>query len=326
MKWRNLKLYDTAADGGGGGAPAPAPADAAPAAAEPTPTPTPAPAAEPPKEKSVAEILAYDPFAKPKEVKVDNTPKPAPVAPTPQKQAAPAQPPVAEAVPAKPQATPPVQSDEGDLKALLKQVLTERNAAPQAQPQQPGQQTKTAKEPRFNPQTLNIPPRVLEAIRSEEPSEAATGMNVLVAGVLNTAYEAFQRELEQTVIPRVQQMIAAHSTNTSSQQNIMQDFYGDFPQYNTEQLRPIVAMTAARIAQQQGFKTWSPQYKQAIAEAMAGLFASVSGGAQPRQTPAQDPHTPAQGAPRPPAQRGANGSRPVADNSVGADIRDTIFG
>jgi hypothetical protein len=80
----------------------------------------------------------------------------------------------------------------------------------------------------------------------------------------------------------------------NQQQATFNDFYGHYPQYNTPQLRQLVALAAAQTVQETGLVTWGPQLRELVAQRVAMLVQpqqvpSPATGLQPTPAPAAVP-------------------------------------
>jgi hypothetical protein len=99
-------------------------------------------------------------------------------------------------------------------------------------------------------------------------------------------------------------------TAQNQQQATFNDFYGHHPQYNTPQLRQLVALAAAQTVQETGITTWGPQLRELVAQRVAMLV-------QPQQVPS--PATGLQPTPAPAAVP-APAPAPLQPNSPERDV------
>lgn len=254
MKTLLTRLY--APDEGGGAA------SATPAAAPaPSPEPAPAPAAATPaKEPSISDVLNFDPFEDPKPA------APAPAAPKPTASAAPPAPKPGEApIPPKPaaQATPPAPVTMDQLKDLL----AARTAPPPAPKEEP---PAGPKQPRYK---IQLPSQILAAVTSEVPEERAAGLNVLVSGILNTAYDAMMEHVEKNVLPQITQVYDSRESVSRERDSITKDFYTKFPVLDDAKYRNYVLTRAQQEAARAGrnFK-WTAEVRDSIGNELMELF------------------------------------------------------
>lgn len=219
----------------------------------------PAPAAPAaPAEPSPSEVLAFDPFgpatnpeggsATPGQSGEPGTPaegegggQPGAQPQVPGSSTAPAaaptpgqQPPV----PATPQAQPSPQPTMQELVSAIRQA---------AQPQQtPAGQQPAPEAPRYN---LQLPPQILTALRSEDPTEFATGMHSVVNGITNKVWTDVQQFLAESFMPQISQAIQANIERYQSQQQVAQQFYGKHAALAAANLRPLVQQAGLQVIQ-----------------------------------------------------------------------------
>lgn len=225
---------------------------------------------------------------------------------------------------AQPAMTPSVDQLQGRVEATQRLVET---LLAQGQSQPASQQTTTPKEPKYN---FEIPPQIAQAIRSEDPSESAAGMKVLINGLANRIYQDVASHIaeQMTSVPQVVQQIIQHQ---NSQDEIRRDFFSSYPHLSKPELQPLIAQTAQTLTMQwqaSGRQLgWTPEFKQTLHDTVIGILNSVNPqgqqqpqGQQPAQQPQQRQTFQAGGAPA--RQNGASSAPTEADAMIG--VLDSI--
>lgn len=231
-------------------------------------------------EPSIAEVMAFDPFAPENKapekeaaktgdeagtVAAETDPK-APVVPvTAKSPVAPVDPKAPKApvapVPPVPPKPDPAASGEAALRETAQAIrdLVAKTAPAAADKPEP-----TA--PKFN---LGIPDQLLGALRSEDPAEFKLGMTSVLNGVANHVYNTIQESIQKEFLPAIPQMIERYVENIRQQQAVATDFYGAYPSLANEALKPFVQQVGAHIAQQRAAAgkslAWGPELRDEIA-------------------------------------------------------------
>lgn len=318
-------LHDEAGtDGGEAGGAAPA----APAA-EPAPAPAAAETNTPPagyedldkplEYEDISAMLSFDPFEKPDEPAPGSEEQPAQSAATTD-----VPPEAGGEIPVKPEPTAQpadgVPQENPEL-VLLKQQLAELQAqnAQMQQQQQLSQQQQQQAAPGADPLERFIPPyqfqipeQMMTMLDSENPQERAQALSTLMSGALRTAHKTMLQQVNgmmQTYVPHQMQQFQQQQQFTSSVQN---DFYSEYQDLNTPEIRQIVASVTPQVMQELGVSNWSPVLRDAIANKVKGMLHI---GAAPAATPPAAP----------PAQFTPGSRGPVADpNNVTNQIMDLM--
>lgn len=243
---------------------------------------------------------------------------------------------------------PPPPNDEvaqlrrhiANLESRLSQNLApQQPQMPQQAPQgQQGRSAQPARDEGPSEQELlarynfQLPPQLMEAIRSDEPGVANQAMTQLVAGigasvhrnVEQRAQELIQRALTQYVPHLINQTVGQRETARS----VNEDFYGKYKDLNHPELRGVVVSTAAQVARELGINSWNAQLRDETAKRVYALLNREMPGTTPAPNPNPQPTATAKPG-RKPAMTGPARSRPQAapagDNSPEA-VSDTLFG
>lgn len=299
------------------------------------PASTPAPAAAAPAADagpSVAEILAFDPFAPPEKPAAADTnlgtdgkplvPSAEPKNPTadgtvgkpgekPGAAAAPAATPGAPD-PAKPASPPTPQPNFEQLLReqtdLIRQAVTQPKPAPSSNEPTP---------PKFN---LGIPPQILEGMRSEDPKEFATAFHATINGIANHIWDQVTKHLEGDFTNGLQQRFTQVRASEDTAKAVHTDFYGKYKTLDNELLRPMIQQAGVQVAQARMAAgksvAWGEEMRDEIAETVFKVM--------PHLRPVA-PAAPNNGQ-QPPAQRfvsGGGGPRAVdtqPNDNFGADL------
>lgn len=245
----------------------------------------------------------------------DSPPTPAQPAPT---EAVPAQPsPAPTPTPAQPAPAAQPESLEDKLRkaseaAELQRLRAENEALRKtaaskqepATPAAPQQQEQTA--PRHN---VQVPEAMLSMLDSDDPQQRASGMNQLVSGVISTVHQLAINEAQKAAKAAVDEYASRQTTatqQTAQQQQLetmRQEFYSDFPQYNSPQYAPIISQVAAQMAAEFPSAPWDANYRAALGQRV-GTFLQELGaapGAPAAVTPTPAPTIPAKPAAMVPA-------------------------
>lgn len=262
-------------------------------------------------EPSIAEVIAFDPFgpAFAKDAKVGETePKPdektqkaaadvkagEPGTPKPGETPTPV-PPVPGA-PAKDTAPSALERTVQEQAETLRQLIQQGRPSDAAR-DEPGKGKDTA--PKFN---LGIPPQILNAIRSDDPTESAAGLHAVINGVANAVWAESERMVQTAIqqltegFPRV---IEQHSAMRDMQRKVHEDFYGKYPMFKSEAFGPLVQNVGVLVGQefaQQGKPIqWGDAMRDAIAERLLTMFPQMrpaAAAAKPGETAETDPKKP----------------------------------
>ena len=233
-----------------------APAAATPSITEPTP----------------ADVMAFDPFG-PKSTqtpdpatdagKPGETGKPAegdgavPAGGQPGATPAPGTPASTTSTPATPAQVPP--QDLSQLTAAIREAIATPKATPAAQD--------APSAPKYN---LALPPEMLNALRSEDPKEYGTAMHAVVNGIANKLWMDQMEYVQKELLPGINQLVLGHIQAQQQQQQVAQEFYSTYPQFQPQAIRTLVQQAGLVVAQtrQAAGKSlaWSPELAAEIAE------------------------------------------------------------
>lgn len=141
---------------------------------------------------------------------------------------------------------------------------------PQPQPQPPtAPQQQAPQTPEIAPFDVSIPPQMMEAITSEDPIQMQKGFEALVNAAGNlfmkTAMEQLMAQIPQIVTQQVlPQFMAQQVQRQQHNKRIVDEFYNEYPAWNTDDYRPVIAAVAEEVAEETGRSDWSPAFKAEI--------------------------------------------------------------
>ena len=301
-------------------APAPeAPTPEGPAPSEGVGTPGVRRDALPDADASVKAIFEHDyfgPSAEPEqgsgEPKPSTPPKPT-AAPTP---AAPGQKPPEAAPPAPPAAplagpepAPEVKALRDELETLRAQVAAN---APKPAPQAPPE----VQLPEYN---FTLPKEMVDLLGSEDPAQRSQGLQAFARGIARGTHHQVVTEMRKELASVLPMLIAQNVTGHSERQKIRSDFYGKYPEFDSDDLRPMVDNVARQVAKETGAKGWTPDLRDKIALRMRAIAQGIIPGPAPAapQVPAPAPQ------PKPPGFIGS-GTRPAIPQNLSDVQRDIL--
>ena len=256
------------------------------------------------------------------------SPQGADVAPTPQPQPAPQAPaPVATPTPAVPTPAPQPSADMQALQAqvqALTQLLAQQQQSGAQDPTtgQPAQQQPQAPTPEqlLDYSSLAIPQNVTEAIFGEDPRVAAQGLNHLITSFGKVVHTRVMQHVDQIVEQRLTERLTQEH-QSSEQQRMQNEYYGEFPDHNDPGIRLVVSQEAQRIWTENPALSWDANARRALGAAVNARLGRAAPTPQPGAQPAPAP-TPA---PRPAAMTGAS-TRPATPEGNDENFIDNILG
>lgn len=268
-----------------------------PAAPSPEPA-TPAPEPEAPAWEGQA-VWDYDPFEAPSE---DAVPEPeAALVPEPpmgdESQSAPLQP-------------EPEPTTNDQLVSVLAE-LRDKLATPAPAPSESRPETPPEPEDYFP--DVAVPPALINAMASDDPTERQTATTLLVRGTMNMVMRKSVEMWQQFIREGLPELLEQHTTVQAQAKSIEQDFYGTYPKLNNPALKPLIATITQQEIQGLGqqYRGWTPELRDAIATKVLGLFAGLMDAPTQPASPQVQPFSPTPAA------------RPVATPDRGAeDWRD----
>lgn len=144
--------------------------------------------------------------------------------------------------------------------------------------------------PKFN---LGIPPQILNAIRSDDPTESAAGLHAVINGVANAVWIESQKMVQAAVEELTQgfpRIIEQHSTMRDLQRQVHDDFYGKYSMFKNEAFAPLVQNVGVLVGQEFAKAgkpiKWGDEMRDAIAERLFTMFPQmkVAAAAKPSET------------------------------------------
>lgn len=221
--------------------------------------------------KETQAIFDFDPFAG-----GDETTEPPPAA-EPPKGAEPV-------APAQPEPSPPPAPDPSvaallQSQAELVEQLKKSNAPAEPAPAEPADGNHFA--------DVQVPEALVNALRSDDPVEARTAVNLLVQGAANMAYRKAQADIQSLITEGLPNMMVQFTQATQVAKTVETDFYGTYPQLNKPELKPLVANIGQQIAQEEGaaFAGYTPAFRDKIATRVIQLLQGVVPQAEPQAQP-----------------------------------------
>lgn len=230
-------------------------------------------------------------------------PKPAPAPepePTPEPEPEPEPLPKLEPVPApEPSKPKPLIGEQAEAERLQQLLQAKQQAAlleqaakagvypPQQPSPLPGRQPEDEFRDLAQQYSFNIPPQMLEALRSENPMDASMALQALLASLGATVHQRILQQVQQQVVPELQGSMQQQMQVQTQQTQAREEFYGRYPQ-----LRPyanIVQIVAQQVSQELPHLTsWSPELGDYVAHRTALLLQSYN----PQQQQEQQPPVP----------------------------------
>jgi hypothetical protein len=131
---------------------------------------------------------------------------------------------------------------------------------------------------------FDIPPQIQNLLQSEDPVEQSRGLSALIAGMAKTVHSHVRSEYEERLKGAVQearQTFASDTQRAGIAQQVFNDFYGTYPQFNRPELRDLVANATKSVVEETKASQWSAGLRDKIAERVSQIFSSVSGTPQP---------------------------------------------
>jgi hypothetical protein len=251
--------------------------------------------------QEVRDIFEFDPFqqaapagAEPAAAPASADNQPTPAAPTQAPQAAPG---------------PDLTGLQAQVAVITDHLLRAPAAAPSPQAAPPEVPLPT------HGYAFTIPDALVAAMASDNPAERGQAIGALVQGTARNIHSEVVRHMRGEIMRAVPQLIQRAIAESSTQQAVANDFYGTYPEFNRPEIKQLVGTIAPQVAQRMGIQGWTPALRDAVAQEVRNLLASVSG-----QVPQAQPQTPMPQAPT--LLNG--GARPAA--APVNDVIDTLFG
>lgn len=177
------------------------------------------------------------------------------------------------------------------------------------------------------PINVQLPQPMMEAILSEDPQQAAQGINGLVSLIatgLNHRFRAQMAQLETRMAAQVQgitspQQEAAAAADAEQKRN---DYFAAFPQHNKPVFMPILAQEAEALAAQYPGVAWDENFRNTLGARVTAKLQEagvVLGPGNPQAT-----QTPVQAAPARPAAMLPTGARPAPADDDSNLVADTF--
>jgi hypothetical protein len=223
------------------------------------------------------------------------------------------------------------EADEEPEGAVWQRDLAEAIRSLKQTPQVPIQATSMQEEapPVYN---FQVKQEIADALGSEDAAARAAAVNAIANGVAQTVHAQIRSESAARTQRVVQDYVARHLTQRTTQQAIAQDFYGKYPQLDTPAKRAAVIAVAQQVYD--GSSPWSPKLRDKIANTVAAeLGISLAGPAGQQNGASGAEQNKQSGAGKKPGRKPpkqiAGGARPGTPARTGAqqnDIFDTLFG
>ena len=156
----------------------------------------------------------------------------------------------------------PVQSEGERLLAEHSTMLARQNAILLAN----SEKDKKAGEP--DPDAIpdyafDIRPEIADALASEDANMRRAAINAIANGVAQRVHETLRKETREHTQQVVTDYVTKHSAAKTTEDKIVTDFYGTYPQFNTPARRAAVVTIASEIYD--GKQEWTPALRDKIA-------------------------------------------------------------
>lgn len=166
--------------------------------------------------------------------------------------------------------------------------------------------------PEYN---FTIPDELVTKLTSDKVEDFKQGIGMLAKGLAGAIHAQMAGYFQEAYNPRfdtipsmMMQAIEAHAKAKA----ISDDFYGNYPEYNHPQLKPIVKQLGNDLAKKLNKSEWDEELRDAIAEQMALMLGGATKKAEPK----------------PPVKMLPSGGARTMSNKgdeVAQDIADTLF-
>ena len=216
-----------------------------------------------------------------------------------------------------------MQQELNQLRQQLQQM--QQSQQPQTQGSEQGQsqgqsqqgQSQEQEAPAYD---FNIPDELLKQMDAADDATRKQALGNMLKGTAQAVDQRLRAEfgqqlqqLRQEIPQQAQQTV----TQTAEAEQVKQDFFGNYPQLDRQELKPLIQNAAQQVLQETNAQQWSPQLRDKIAsrvnEVLRGAGAAPANAGNGQQ---------------PPRQFGG-GSRPNTQGSnenSSADIEATLFG
>lgn len=157
-----------------------------------------------------------------------------------------------------------------DLKATLKELLEEvKGAKPAEEPTPP-----EAAKPKYP--NVQVPDTILQALDHEDPNVRRQGLNAMLGASMSKVYADITAEVEAKIEARLRQVPQMVEQSAQQRQALVasgEQFYKEYPQFNTPQARKLAAMVGLQLGQQEGanFKGMTPEFRKKLGTALIEL-------------------------------------------------------
>ena len=175
---------------------------------------------------------------------------------------------------------------------------------------------------------FQINEKLLNGIYDESPEKRAVALSQLLQANNQFVHSQIMQQMSgwfgkqlQELEPRMVQVAQGGMQMQVQQQEVMQDFYGKYPQLNTPVARQVVVNVAKQMMDAGQFTAWNADFRDKLAAQVLGVFTSITGAKQAEATPhnAQPAAKPAAVAPS-----GNGRSVPSTADKVTQDILSLI--
>lgn len=166
---------------------------------------------------------------------------------------------------------------------------------------------------------FELPDKLIEALSSQDPNQFKVGLTAFAKGVANAVHQQMYSHLQKVYNPRFEsmpeQIMSALQAKTNAKA-IHDDFYGKYPEFNKEPLKPVIKQIAEQVAKDLNITDYNEKLRDAIALKARELFGIVA-------QPANNNNKP----PVPPKMLSAQGSRvaPNTGDAASKEITDLLF-
>ncbi|NJM09440.1 MAG: hypothetical protein HC883_00635 [Bdellovibrionaceae bacterium] len=246
--------------------------------------------ADNPTLNEIEAVIHHDPFEQPREPEPASPPAPASEATPPAASPTAVPPPEQANSPTQPAASALTPEQQAALIAELhkQRGMVEGLKATPPATTQPSAQPPATPEVELPDYAYTVPVEMLNALRSENPTEASMALATVARNVSRATHEnvvkAMRRELGVVIPQLVENMVRSREMA----RQIEDDYFGQFPAHKNPALRPLLGQVAKAYAEETGNAAWSPQVVGEIGRRMNAILQSLVPPA-PAPTPAPAP-------------------------------------
>jgi len=165
---------------------------------------------------------------------------------------------------------------------------------------------------------FTIPEQMMTLVDSEDAAERRQGIGALAQGVAQTVHAQVMEQVQGMFTQVVPQTVMSVVQQQNTAKAIFDDFYGQNPELNREELKPLVVQVAEAAFKESKAQEWSPALRDTIATRVKSILGQGKT-TTPAKVPAKAPAGPSSGR----QSRGNNASTPAAAQAD--DVASLLF-